>query len=40
MGFAFDEISSDWATGGAGWREDSPGEDGQVVLRSQFQLLF
>ncbi len=40
VGFAFDEISSDWATRSAGWREDSPGEDGQVVLRSQLQVLF
>ena len=40
VGFALDEISSDWATRSSGWREDSPGEDGQVVLRSQLQLLF
>ena len=40
VGIGLDEVSSDWANDGAGWREDSPGEDGQVVLRSQFQVLF
>ncbi len=40
VGYGIDEISSDWATRSSGWREDSPGEDGQIVLRSQLQLLF
>jgi hypothetical protein len=40
IGFALDEIHDDWDSSGAGWREDGAGEDGQVVLRSQFQLLF
>jgi hypothetical protein len=40
VGFALDEVSASWATAGAGWRADSPGEDGQIVIRSQLQLLF
>ncbi len=23
-----------------GWRVDGPGEDGQIVIRSQFQMVF
>ncbi len=40
VGFALDEISAPWNSSGAGWRTDGTGEDGQVVVRSQFQLLF
>jgi hypothetical protein len=49
FGFAFDEIDSAFGTGlvtGAtpaaltGWRTDAPDEDGQWVLRTQFQILF
>ncbi|MHC4993022.1 MAG: hypothetical protein ACYTGC_18770, partial [Planctomycetota bacterium] len=40
FGFAFDEVTSSWDSSGAGWREDDPDEDGQFVIRSQFQLLF
>ena len=40
VGVAFDEISSPWASDSAGWRTDGSGRDGQVVVRSQLQLLF
>jgi len=40
IGFAFDSVESTWATTGAGWQTDADGEDGQMVVRSQFQLLF
>jgi phosphate-selective porin OprO and OprP len=40
VGYAFDEVSSDWAVDSAGWRADADGQDGQIVIRSQFQLLF
>lgn len=47
VGFGLSEVSSMWGGGfvggGAdptGWRTDAPDEDGQVVIRSQVQLLF
>ena len=40
IGFAFDEVSSAYSSSGSGWRTDTAGEDGQIVLRSQVQLLF
>lgn len=40
VGYAFDSVSSDWAVDSAGWRADAADEDGQLVIRSQFQLLF
>ncbi len=40
IGVGFDEIDGEWASAGLGWREDTATEDGQVVVRSQFQLLF
>jgi hypothetical protein len=40
IGFAFDEVSSTWSTSSAGWRTDALDNDGQIVIRSQFQLLF
>jgi hypothetical protein len=39
IGIGLDEVRG-FETTGAGWRKDSSGEDGQVVIRSQFQLLF
>jgi len=32
--------SADWATTGNGWRQDAVNEDGQMLLRTQLQLLF
>jgi hypothetical protein len=40
VGYAFDEVAAPFAAGGAGWRADAPGADGQIVVRSQLQLLF
>ncbi|MFG0252612.1 MAG: porin [Phycisphaerales bacterium JB038] len=40
VGFGLDEISSPWSSSGAGWRSDASGEDGQIVARTQFQLLY
>ena len=40
VGYGFNEVASTWSSGGAGWRTDDPGEDGQLVLRTQFQLAF
>ncbi len=40
IGYGFNPVAANWAVDGAGWRADSPGSDGQIVVRSQFQLLF
>lgn len=47
LGVALNEVTATWGdgfvgTGGniAGWRTDQPGEKGQVVARTQLQLLF
>jgi phosphate-selective porin OprO and OprP len=40
LGFGLDEISGPWSSTGAGWRSDAAGEDGQIVARSQIQLLY
>jgi len=40
VGFGLDEVSSTWATSSAGYRTDPADSDGQVVIRSQVQLLF
>jgi hypothetical protein len=40
FGYAFDAVTSAWSTSGTGWRNDAANEDGQTVLRTQFQLLF
>lgn len=40
IGYGFNTVASDWASASAGWRADTAGEDGQIVFRSQFQLLF
>jgi hypothetical protein len=40
VGYSFEPVSSFWASDAAGWRVDAPGEDGQVVFRTQMQLLF
>jgi hypothetical protein len=40
IGYGFDPVESFWATSGAGYLDDSPGDDGQIVVRTQFQLLF
>ena len=40
IGYAFNAVASNWATDTAGWRGDAPDESGQIVVRSQIQLLF
>lgn len=42
IGVGFDPVTSDWATSGAGYTADEPtsNQDGQVVIRTQMQLLF
>lgn len=40
IGFGFNPVASQWAQSGNGWRADTAGEDGQVVFRTQLQLLF
>jgi len=40
VGYAFEPVDSAWGGAARGWRADAPGEDGQFVIRSQFNLLF
>lgn len=40
IGFGLNEIAEPFSASGAGWRADKTGEDGQIVVRSQMQLLF
>lgn len=40
VGFGLKPVDENWASSSAGWRADAPGRDGQVVVRSQLQLLF
>ncbi len=40
VGFAFDEVDAAWGGAGRGWRADAAGEDDQIVIRSQLNLLF
>jgi phosphate-selective porin OprO/OprP len=40
VGYGFNAVNLVFAQSSAGWLPDSPGEDGQIVFRSQFQLLF
>ena len=39
IGIGFDTVH-DAADGDAGWQDDAASDDGQIVLRTQFQLLF
>jgi len=40
VGYGFDPVSAQFASTVKGWREDAPGENGQMVIRSQLQLVF
>ena len=40
VGIGLNEIAEPWSASGAGWRTDGVGQDGQIVVRSQMQLLF
>lgn len=40
VGYGLNPVAGAWASGGAGWRTDAPQQDGQLVARTQLQLLF
>jgi len=40
VGYAFNGVADAWASSSIGWRADTPGQNGQTVLRSQLQLAF
>jgi len=40
IGYAFNSVSPFWASQQAGWRADADGENGQIVVRTQFELNF
>ena len=40
VGYGLEPVDDFWTSRGAGWEDDRAGEDGQVVTRLQFQLLF
>jgi phosphate-selective porin OprO and OprP len=40
VGYGVDPVPSTFSSNSAGWRTDTAGEDGQIVARTQVQLLF
>lgn len=40
LGYAFNSVSTFWANPTPGYRADAPGEDGQIVARTQLELNF
>lgn len=40
VGYGFRAVAGSWASDPLGWRQDAPGAEGQIVIRSQIQLLF
>ena len=40
VGFGLNEVASEWSTSSAGWQADATDKDGQIVFRTQLQLLF
>ncbi len=40
VGYALSEVGDFWSSSGAGYLTDAPGETGQVVVRSQLQIVF
>jgi len=40
VGVGLNPVASEFAASSLGWQADAPGKDGQVVVRSQLQLLF
>lgn len=40
LGYGLDTVSSPFSASGVGWRSDAGDEDGQIVFRTQLQLLF
>lgn len=40
LGYGLNEVASPWSSGSAGWQHDALDQDGQIVFRTQMQLLF
>ncbi|HRP63092.1 MAG TPA: hypothetical protein PK400_07365, partial [Phycisphaerales bacterium] len=42
VGYGINEVDPFWGSrgAGAGWRSDAAGDKGQIVIRSQLQLVF
>ncbi|QNN20786.1 hypothetical protein HED60_00385 [Planctomycetales bacterium ZRK34] len=40
VGYGFRAVAATWASNPLGWRQDAPEANGQIVIRSQIQLLF
>ena len=40
VGYGLNPVSDFWSSETLGWRTDSDGEEGQIIVRSQFQILF
>jgi hypothetical protein len=40
VGYGFRAVAATWVSNPLGWRQDAPEANGQVVIRSQIQLLF
>ncbi len=40
VGYDVNEVSDFWSTSGAGYLDDPAGENDQVVVRTQMQVLF
>lgn len=40
LGFGLNEVAGSWASTSSGWQTDALDQDGQIVFRTQMQLLF
>ena len=40
LGYGFHEVTGAWDKADVSWREDASGDDGQIVFRTQLQLVF
>lgn len=40
FGYGLNSVASSWAQDSTGWRTDAADQDGQIVIRTQIQLLF
>jgi hypothetical protein len=40
VGYGFKPVDEQWGAESLGWRPDGPGGDGQIVFRTQLQLMF
>ncbi len=39
-GYGFNEVTDFWSSSATGWRTDDAGQNGQIVVRGQLQVLF